>query len=113
MPTVYSYGDIMSDLLHKPVAGIENYPCVVPNWDNTPRSGANGLVLHNSSPELFKLHVHQALQASRALPAGHRLIFVKSWNEWAEGNHLEPDLRYGHGYLEALLEEVSQEVRRP
>lgn len=110
MPTVYSYRDVLPDLLHKPVEGIENYPCVVPNWDNTPRSGANGLVLHDSSPELFQVHVRQALEAARALPAGHQFIFIKSWNEWAEGNYLEPDLHYGHGYLKALFEAVSREV---
>ena len=29
------------------------------------------------------------------------LLFIKSWNEWGEGNHLEPDLKYGLTYLEA------------
>ena len=36
----------------------------------------------------------------------HRIIFLKSWNEWAEGNYMEPDLRYGHGYLDALRDVV-------
>jgi hypothetical protein len=27
---------------------------------------------------------------------------LKSWNEWGEGNYMEPDLKYGKGYIKAL-----------
>jgi hypothetical protein len=61
-------------------------------------------VLHGSTPELFGRHVREALQRVRRLEGGRRLVFIKSWNEWAEGNYLEPDQRHGRGYLEALSE---------
>ena len=82
------------------------YPFVVPNWDNTPRSGRAGLVLHGSTPELFRVHLRDAVATAMSKPVGRRLVFVKSWNEWAEGNHLEPDRRFGRAYLEVVRDEV-------
>ena len=83
------------------------YPTVTPNWDNTPRSNTRGFVLHDSTPELFRSHVREALDLVKLRPVENRVIFVKSWNEWAEGNYLEPDQRFGHDYLKVLREEVS------
>lgn len=77
-------------------------PCVYPNWDNTPRAGRRGIVLRGSSPRLLTNHIRQASQRVASRPATERLIFIKSWNEWAEGNHLEPDLEYGHAWLRAV-----------
>jgi len=105
-PRVYLYEKIIEHLIAESIPGIENYPCVIPNWDNTPRSGRNGLVLHDSTPQLFRLHLRQALDRMRDVPSEHRIVFVKSWNEWAEGNHLEPDLKDGLRYLEVLREEL-------
>lgn len=101
-PTVHRYEDVLPTLLPPETPGVENFPCIIPNWDNTPRSGKNGLVLDGSTPELFARHARQAYERVRDREAEHRIVFVKSWNEWAEGNHLEPDLRFGHKYLEAL-----------
>jgi lipopolysaccharide biosynthesis protein len=105
-PTVYGYRDIAPRLLLPPSPGVERYPCVIPNWDNTPRSGSNGLVLHDSTPELFAQHLQAALDQVRDKAPERRLVFVKSWNEWAEGNHLEPDLKFGRRYLEVVRDSI-------
>ncbi len=78
------------------------YPCIYPNWDNTPRANRRGLVVRGSAPELFQRHAEGAVKYLAARPPDHRLLFIKSWNEWAEGNYLEPDRANGHGYLRAL-----------
>lgn len=82
--------------------GILNFPCIGPSWDNTPRLGNAGIVYVNSSPGLFEATVRRAAAFVSPRPANLQLIFIKAWNEWAEGNHLEPDLRYGHQWLAAL-----------
>src|SRR5262245_1079577 len=106
LPTVHLYEDVIDNFVTDSVSGIESFPCVIPNWDNTPRSGPNGLCLHGSTPELFRRHLRRALDRMVDVPFQHRFVFVKSWNEWAEGNHLEPDLRFGRRYLEVIREEV-------
>ena len=78
----------------------------MPNWDNTPRSGSNGLVLHNSTPELFRRQLKKAIAIAKDVNSDKNIIFIKSWNEWAEGNYLEPDRRFGMGYLEVIREEL-------
>jgi len=105
-PGVYAYDAVVRDAVTPPVAGIRSHPCVIPNWDNTPRTGTAGLVLHESTPERFRVHLRAAVERVSAEPEDERLVFIKSWNEWAEGNHLEPDRRWGLEYLEVVREEL-------
>jgi hypothetical protein len=105
--TVYDYREVMHAFISGKKRDYVEFPCTIPNWDNTPRSGLNGLVLHNSTPELFRKHFRGAIDKVKDEPRDRRIIFLKSWNEWAEGNHVEPDLRYGHAYLEVIREELN------
>ena len=99
---VHYYRDAM--LFFKSQAALDRgcYPSIVPGWDNTPRAGPKGIVLHGATPELFAEHLRDIVAAVAERPAEDRLVFVKSWNEWAEGNYLEPDRKFGHRYLDAV-----------
>ena len=77
-------------------------PGVYPNCHNTPRAGRRGLVVQGATPARFQRAVEQAVDLLADRPSEERLLWIKSWNEWAEGNHLEPDLRDGHAWLRAL-----------
>jgi hypothetical protein len=104
--TIYKYRDLLKSFIPDKTRQLEYLPCLIPSWDNTPRSGMNGLVMEGSTPDLFRQSIRQALGNIAGKPPEHRLVFLKSWNEWAEGNHMEPDLRDGHAYLEALRDEI-------
>lgn len=78
------------------------FPIILPQWDRTPRAGSREGVYVNATPEHFQAHIEDALHVIANKQPEHRLLFLKSWNEWGEGNYVEPDTKYGHGFLEAL-----------
>jgi lipopolysaccharide biosynthesis protein len=86
-------------------------PCIFVGWDNTPRRGNNGIIMINSSPAAFESGLSALVEQVSNLPPEHRLVFINAWNEWAEGNYLEPDLKNGRRYLEAVRR-VNCEGRR-
>ena len=104
---VYEYKEAMKWFVKDENSKSMIYPMVIPNWDNTARSGVNGFVLHNSTPDLFKQVMQKAINKVRDLPADKRIVFIKSWNEWAEGNYIEPDRKYGRKYLEVIKELIA------
>jgi hypothetical protein len=77
-------------------------PAILVGWDSTPRRGRNGIVLVENRPEHFENGLRELVDAVQAKPPDERLVFVTAWNEWAEGNYLEPDTREGRARLEAL-----------
>lgn len=79
-------------------------PTLIPNWDHTPRSGVTGTVLTNSSPQLFEEQSIHVLSKMRSKP----VVFLKSWNEWGEGNYMEPDLLNGKEYLYSLKSAIDK-----
>jgi len=106
LPQIYSYEAFVLNAFPEKTRRADFYPCVVPNWDNTPRSGLNGLVLHGSTPELYAEHLCEAVGLVADRTPDQRVVFIKSWNEWAETNYLEPDLRWGNAYLEKTLHAI-------
>ena len=67
--------------------------------------------MRGSSPDLFKKHVITALEKVKGKKDEHQIIFLKSWNEWGEGNYVEPDLKFGHGYIDALSKALQIEEK--
>jgi hypothetical protein len=92
------------------------YNIVISNWDNTPRSGRRGLVLTGSSPDLFNDALTLAFSNLAARPTAYdtgEFLFLKSWNEWAEGNFVEPDQLNGRRYLQAIAQACSAQNLTP
>lgn len=79
------------------------YPCVLPMWDNSARRPQNmATIFKNSTPALFEWWCRMKIKLFNPFSKEENLFFINAWNEWAEGNHLEPDQRWGKQYLEAF-----------
>ena len=80
------------------------YPILYSDWDNTARSGENGWLFTDFSIDLFKEYILKACRQTENKGKDEKFIFIKSWNEWAEGNYLEPDIKFGTKFLESFKE---------
>ena len=96
----HEYKDVRPKLVTEEFKQEDVIPVLLPNWDNTPRREAGALILHNATPEQFFLHCKDVFDLIKGKE--NRTVFLKSWNEWGEGNYMEPCQKYGHGYLNAL-----------
>lgn len=105
LPNLFQQKDI-NDNMHCKEEERENvYPSILPNWDRTPRSKADSIYV-NSTPEVFKENLIETCERIKDKADEHKIVILKSWNEWGEGNYVEPDQQYGHGYLDAIRDVV-------
>lgn len=103
---IYNYKKIRHLLVDKCFSDENVCPVLLPNWDNTPRRGYGAMVLKDATPEQFYLHCKDVFEFVKNKK--QKYVFLKSWNEWGEGNYMEPCIRYGHGYINALSSAITE-----
>ncbi len=100
---IFDYGNLAADYLLRPRPPFRQFRGVTPMWDNTARRQNDGMIVDGASPEAFGVWLEHALRQTQLRHEGdERLLFINAWNEWAEGNHLEPDATHGRAWLEAV-----------
>ena len=113
---VYDYQNLMIGMLAKDNPSYKRFRCITPMWDNSPRKGINSLIFINSNPELYQEWLLKIINFTRNnFDNDEQIVFLNAWNEWAEGNHLEPDLKFGLLYLKATsnaLNESNEIIKR-
>lgn len=82
------------------------YPTLLAGYDRTPRAAKKAMILYNFTPNVWHQHIKNVLSYVMHKKYEERIVVLKSWNEWGEGNYLEPDRKYSHQKLDALREEV-------
>lgn len=96
---ILEYAEMVERALQAPTRPYRWFRCVTPSWDNSARK-KNALILKGASPEKYGAWLEEMIRVSEPLSSGDKVVFVNAWNEWAEGNHLEPCQRWGLGFLE-------------
>lgn len=98
----------VNDNLFSDVDKWENvYPTLIPNYDRTPRTNVDTFFI-DSTPEVFKKSIEKCVDLIKDKEDEHKIIIVKSWNEWGEGNYMEPDIKYGRGYINAMRDVICE-----
>ena len=103
-PYYFSYKKYVEyQLSKKQNASLKEYPCVSPGWDNSPRRVNKSFVaFKGNTPELFEKWFSGVYSRFKPFSTNENFIFINAWNEWAEGNHLEPDRKWGRKFLVAV-----------
>jgi lipopolysaccharide biosynthesis protein len=109
-PTIISYKKYSKFVSDLPVPDYKRFPCITPSWDNAARMKRNFWLLYGSSPALYKQWLSATIRKFISYSEEENLLFINAWNEWAEGNHLEPDIKFGCGYLESTKEVLNEYV---
>ena len=107
IPHAIDYQHVQAGLTRQHPLEAPTHPTVLVGWDNTPRYGRQGFIVANNRPTVLTAAVKLAVNQARAW-SGHPLLFLKSWNEWAEGNYLEPDRDHGAQLLRAVAEGLAE-----
>jgi len=85
------------------------FPGVCPAWDNSARRPpGQAIIFRNTSPNLFGEWLAAKTRAFQPPSADENLVFINAWNEWAEGNHLEPCLSHGSAWLDAMQQVLAK-----
>ncbi len=101
--SIYTHKQILEASDYKDVATeIKFFPSCSPNWDHTPRSGQKAQIILKTNPELFYQNLKNCYNRIKNYKPDEKIIFIKAWNEWAEGNYLEPDQKIGFQNLEQI-----------
>lgn len=104
----YYYKDYVDYACSQDEPDFKFYPCITPSWDNASRRKGWFFMLKNSTPALYGKWLRHILDHFHPFSKEENFVFINAWNEWAEGNHLEPDTKWGRGYLEETKRQIDE-----
>ena len=107
---IFSYDQVVTLAIREEEPEYKLFRTSMLSWDNTARKQNNSHIFHGFSLLRYKQWLAALcsnVYRNNKYSKGEKLVFVNAWNEWAEGTHLEPDRKYGYGYLQATYDVIS------
>lgn len=80
-------------------------PILIPNFDHSPRSGRKNYIITDPTPDNWEKQLDIVLD--KVSQKNNKLVILRAWNEWGEGNYMEPDLKYGREFINKLKSKIS------
>ena len=106
---VFSYESYVNEIKENTVhSNFKRFPGITPMWDNSARRKEGAIIFHDSSPTLYGSWLEHIVNTFKPFTPEENFIFINAWNEWAEGNHLEPCVKYENQYLKITKEILSK-----
>jgi lipopolysaccharide biosynthesis protein len=106
---VWDYQEYVDYVIRQPFPSYSWFPGITPNWDNSARRKTGFVMFKNSTPEAYKKWLSHIIKNFKPKSKEENFVFINAWNEWAEGNHLEPCMKWGRQYLEKTKEALEQQ----
>lgn len=111
-PSVFKYKDAIKYMINDDCTSNDVIPVIAPNYDHSPRSKNRAMILKDADPKYFQQIAEKAIETVSNKPKEEQIVIIKSWNEWGEGNYMEPDQKYGHGYIDALKNAIKNKGQK-
>ncbi|MBW2713743.1 MAG: glycoside hydrolase family 99-like domain-containing protein, partial [Deltaproteobacteria bacterium] len=106
---IFSYNEAAQDSISTMASGEYAFPGIFMNWDNEARKPGNSLIFHGGTPTRYKRWLEKIFEiVDQKKNRDEKLVFINAWNEWSEGTYLEPDRRFGYGYLQATADTIKK-----
>ena len=106
---MYDYEETVREAISKKTPDEKTFGALMLGWDNTARKGNNANLFNNFSLLHYKQWLSNQLHKSfhnNKNSADEKIVLVNAWNEWAEGTYLEPDRKFGYGYLQSTYDVI-------
>jgi len=96
----------------EPAPPWKHFQSVMVGWDSTARHPGSATIFEGATPDAYRSWLDRTVTSLADVPEEENYLFLLAWNEWAEGNHLEPDQRFGRAFLEATRSVLRPDVGR-
>ena len=110
IPERFSYPAYVESQINKPDMAFKRFPGVSPGFDNSSRRKGHFFTCFvDCTPQCYGHWLQSVLAKFQPYSDDENFVFINAWNEWAEGNHLEPDQRWGRAYLDETKKVIGQQ----